>query len=95
MLNYLILSLALLLTPLYGLAAEIPDPLPASQSQVNINTATAEQLASRMKGVGLSKAKAIVAYREENGPFTELAQLTQVKGIGEKTLERNAGRLQL
>ncbi|GLQ95963.1 ComEA family DNA-binding protein [Dyella mobilis] len=56
---------------------------------VNVNTADAETLAKSLDGVGLSKAKAIVAYREEHGPFKSVDDLTQVKGIGQATLQHN------
>jgi competence protein ComEA len=36
---------------------------------------------------------AIVAYREENGPFTTVEQLQSVKGVGEKVLEQNRASL--
>lgn len=56
---------------------------------VNVNTADAEKIAEELKGIGISKAKAIVVYREENGPFKTVEQLTEVKGIGLKTVEKN------
>ena len=57
------------------------------QQRIDLNSATVEQLIS-LPGVGQSKAKAIIKYREEVGPFLEIAQLTQVKGIGEKMLSK-------
>jgi len=60
---------------------------------VNINTADADTLTDVMKGVGEKKAHAIVVYRETHGDFTSLDDLLQVKGIGEKTLERNRAYL--
>ena len=57
------------------------------QQRIDLNSATVEQLIS-LPGVGQSKAKAIIKYREEVGPFLEVAQLTQVKGIGEKMLSK-------
>lgn len=64
--------------------------LPAfASTPVNINTADAETLAKSLDGVGLSKAKAIVAYREEHGPFKSADDLAQVKGIGQATLQKN------
>ena len=62
---------------------------------VNINTADAETLARVLEGIGESKAAAIVAWRETNGAFTSLDELTQVKGIGQATLEKNRDRLSL
>ncbi|MBJ2128104.1 helix-hairpin-helix domain-containing protein [Alteromonas sp. IB21] len=57
------------------------------QQRIDLNSATIEQLVT-LPGVGQSKAKAIIEYREEVGPFLEVAQLTQVKGIGEKMLSK-------
>jgi competence protein ComEA len=64
--------------------------LPAFASEpVDINTADAKTLAEGLNGIGMSKAEAIVAYRSENGPFKNAEELGNVKGIGEKTIERN------
>jgi len=63
--------------------------------RVNINTATAEELVEGLKGIGPKKAQAIVVYRDKHGPFTNVEQLKQVKGIGPATLARNQDRLEL
>lgn len=64
--------------------------LPAfAATPVNINTADAETIAKSLDGIGLAKAKAIVAFRDEHGPFKSADELSQVKGIGPATLERN------
>ncbi|QAU22626.1 competence protein ComEA [Dyella sp. M7H15-1] len=64
--------------------------LPAlAATPVNINTADAETIAKSLDGVGLAKAKAIVAFREEHGPFKSADDLAQVKGIGQATLQKN------
>lgn len=65
------------------------------QEQVSINEATAEQLSAVMNGVGLKKAQAIVSYREQYGPFSAIQQLSEVPGIGNALIERNASRLKL
>lgn len=54
---------------------------------VNVNTASQTQLES-LPGIGPTKAAAIIEYRSANGPFTSLAQLDEVKGIGRSTLEK-------
>ncbi|MEN8141735.1 MAG: helix-hairpin-helix domain-containing protein [Thermodesulfobacteriota bacterium] len=54
---------------------------------VNINTADPATLQT-LKGIGPSKAQAIVDYREAHGQFTSAAEITKVKGIGEKTFVR-------
>lgn len=65
------------------------------QQQVNINSASATEIASSLKGIGLKTAQAIVAYREANGAFTSLESIAQVKGVGSKTLEKNSARILL
>ncbi len=56
---------------------------------VNINTADAETLSRELTGIGLSKAEAIVAYREQNGAFEVPEELLKVKGIGPRVLAAN------
>lgn len=60
---------------------------------IDINTATAEEFAAAMSGVGFRKAEAIVADREMNGPFTSIDDLVRVRGIGDRTVEANRERL--
>ena len=71
-------ALLLLMTSVGALAAPI-----------DINTADANTLAASLTGIGAAKAEAIVAYREANGPFKNLEELVNVKGVGEKTVEKN------
>ena len=57
---------------------------------ININTATADEL-TMVKGIGDTKAKNIVAYREEHGPFNSVEELKEVDGIGDTLYEQIAG----
>ena len=59
------------------------------QYQVNINTASSEELAQYLHGIGQQKANAIVTYREQNGSFKSVEDLTQIKGIGKQLLMKN------
>jgi comEA protein len=54
---------------------------------VNINTAGLMEIEA-LPNIGMSKAKDILEYRDKNGPFRSLDDLTKIKGIGEKTLEK-------
>lgn len=65
----------------------------ADTAQVDLNTATAEQLAEVLIGIGPSKAQAIVEYRERNGGFTHIDELVNVRGIGLHTVDQNRSRL--
>jgi competence protein ComEA len=60
---------------------------------VDINTASAGVLASAIDGVGENKAANIVAYRDANGPFSSVDELTNVKGIGAATIDKNRDNL--
>ena len=51
-------------------------------AKIPLNSATKEQLMS-VSGIGEKFAQLIIDYREENGKFTDLSQLKQIKGIGE------------
>ena len=74
--------LAFLLTCLVAVSAWAADA-------VNVNTASAEEIAEALKGVGHSKAEAIVRYREANGAFKHVDELVNVKGIGLRTVDIN------
>ncbi len=61
---------------------------------VNINTATPADL-DGVKGIGPSKAQAIVDYRTKNGPFKSLDDLKNVKGFGDKSIAKLKGELSI
>lgn len=87
---------ALLLTLAVGVAVpSYADSKPAAVTSlaVNINSADAQTLAAALDGVGEARARAIVAYREEHGPFRSVDDLAEVKGIGERVLAANRSRI--
>ena len=61
----------------------------AVADSVNINTASAADLAEGLTGIAESRAAAIVADRAANGPFKQPSDITRVKGIGDKLFEKN------
>ena len=62
---------------------------------VNVNTADATALAKALNGVGPAKAKAIVSYRDKNGPFKTVDQLAMVEGISQKLIDKNRADIKL
>lgn len=69
--------------------AETPaKPVAAETTTVNINTASADELAT-LRGIGPVKAAAIIQFREQHGPFSSIDEMMAIKGIGEKTVEKN------
>ncbi len=70
-------------------------PLWTFAGPVDINTADADTIAAELKGVGPTKAKAIVEYREKHGPFKSPDDLSLVKGIGDRTVELNLANIRV
>ncbi|HXH71409.1 MAG TPA: helix-hairpin-helix domain-containing protein [Mariprofundaceae bacterium] len=65
-----------------------------SDETLDVNTATVEQLQA-VKGIGPKLAAAIVEYRNAHGKFRSIEELTEVKGIGSKKLEKIRGHLRV
>lgn len=64
----------------------------ASTEVVNLNTATAAQIAL-LPGIGPKTADLVVQYRQKNGPFKKIEEIMNVRGIGEKSFLRIKDRL--
>jgi competence protein ComEA len=58
-------------------------PAAVSTAVVNLNTATATQIAD-LPGIGVKTAELIVQYRVKNGPFKKIEEIMNVRGVGEK-----------
>ena len=76
----------------YLLTQETAQSQARTQTSININRATEAELVA-LDGIGSSKAQAIILYREMFGGFKSVDELTKVKGIGAKTVEKNRRRL--
>lgn len=72
--------------------AEPDTATPTENGMVNLNTATAEEL-DTLSGIGEVLAQRIIEYRTENNGFSTIEELMEVKGIGEKTFEKNRDRI--
>lgn len=75
--------------PVMAQAESVAESEEAMLTSVNINTASAAELAEGLTGIGVSKAEAIVRYREQFGPFESVDELSEVTGIGDSTVEKN------
>lgn len=82
--------LALVLVSVLGVQPAFAEP-----DSVNVNTADAAAIAEVLQGVGMSRAQAIVAYRDQHGAFADVYDLANVKGIGDRTVELNEDRIRL
>ncbi len=71
-----------------GSIAQADQTVSATAQALDINAASAQQLAEKLPGIGPAKAARIVQWREENGAFKSVEQLQEVKGIGPKTLDK-------
>jgi competence protein ComEA len=63
--------------------------------KVDLSGAGATTLQRELSGVGEAKARAIVAYRESNGPFASVDELLEVKAIGKVILGKNRDKLEV
>jgi competence protein ComEA len=70
-------------------------PMMAAAEPVNLNTADAATLARELKGIGETRARAIVEHRAQHGPFRSVDELALVKGIGPKVIEQNRANLRV
>jgi competence protein ComEA len=76
------------ITSIAALAALIVSSI-SMAAPVNINSASAEEIAQALNGIGPSKAQAIVEYRETNGLFNQADEIVYVQGIGDSTYQKN------
>ena len=88
-----LLGLSPVLTPLTLHADEVA--VASQVHSVNINKADAETLTLGLKGVGRSRAEAIVQYRSAYGPFFSVDDLLEVKGVGPSIVPKNRDRITL
>lgn len=65
-----------------------------TSNTININTANLQTLVS-IRGVGPTKAQAIIEYRNEHGDFRTVSDLMNVRGIGPAFIETNRSRLRV
>lgn len=86
--RYWIAILSLLVTLGLSTGAQASKP-------VNINRANAATIATSLDGIGLAKARAIVAWRTRHGAFKQAGDLARVKGIGLHTVQRNRSNIRL
>ncbi len=74
-------------------AAKPPKPAAAASTDiVNLNTATAAQIAT-LPGIGPKTADLIVQYRTKNGAFKKIEEIMNVRGVGEKSFLKLKSRI--
>ncbi|MCQ8877851.1 helix-hairpin-helix domain-containing protein [Pseudoalteromonas shioyasakiensis] len=91
-----VLAGLVMISPSYAVdsKATTPSKVVEKAQVINLNKASVEQL-MQLSGIGQSKAQAIVDYRAKHGNFKSVADLAQVKGIGDKLLAKLEGKVSL
>ncbi len=88
-----VLSLLLISAPTYAADTnEADNPAVSMMAPINLNTASKEELTT-LTGVGPKRAEAIIAYREANGSFQSVEQITAIRGLGSAFLSKNRDRM--
>jgi|GEM_PF-1436070 len=87
---------AALTTQVFADELQNNEPVVNEQIQkININSATVDEIAAALRGVGKARAEAIVKLREERGRFTDIDELLEIRGLGIRTLNENRERIVL
>ncbi len=93
----LFLSFAVMTLPVYAEASKGTAPTEIQNSsvskQIDLNKADLSALTGSFKGIGRTRAKAIIDYRESHKGFKSIEELAQVKGIGHHFVEINKDKL--
>ena len=76
-------------------ANDLSGQLSGDVTTVNVNEADAASIANMLVGIGISRAQAIVDYRDQYGRFYSAQELTSVKGVGQSTVEKNLSRISI
>jgi competence protein ComEA len=90
----LVAALVFISSPLGAQRATKPPAAASAVSTgiVNLNTATAAQIAS-LPGIGPKTADLVVQYRQKNGPFKKIEEIMNIRGVGEKSFLKIKDRL--
>ena len=91
-----LLSCLVVSLPLQAQEVKTPPVTVVEQSvkKINLNTADAQALTGSFKGIGKKRAEAIVAFRETHGGFKAVADLSQVRGLGQSFVNSHLEQLQ-
>jgi len=90
----LLTSMLFFTTNVMSTEQKVTTHVEVTQKKVHLNKSTVDDLQT-LKGIGLKKAQAIVAYRQQMGAFKSVSELINVKGIGAKTFNDIKGHLKI
>ncbi|EDP46737.1 ComEA family DNA-binding protein [Rickettsiella grylli] len=62
-------------------------------ARININTVDEATLVDELKGIGIKRAKAIIAYRDVHGPFKSIDDLIKIKEISKRIVDLNREKI--
>lgn len=91
--RFLAVLLSLFVVSIPAQAANSPRTPPIVHTKIDINHADLSTLTGSFKGIGKKRAQAIIAYRESHEGFKSLEELAEVKGFGQKFVEKNRDQL--
>lgn len=87
----ILLSFFVMSLPLH--AAQLTPQPSKSPVRIDLNTVDVAKLTGSFKGIGKKRAEAIIAYRDSHSGFKSIEELAEVKGLGQKFMEKNREKL--
>ncbi len=91
-----VLSLFVVSIPVFASSPEVnaPSTVEHASKTINLNKADVSELTQSFKGIGQKRAQAIVAYRDAHGAFKSVAELAEVRGLGQSFVNNHLPQLQ-
>ncbi|MCC5016078.1 MULTISPECIES: ComEA family DNA-binding protein [Legionella] len=90
--------LLVIILPIHAATNQLNTVIPAASQKLNakvdLNKADINTLAKAFKGIGRKRAEAIIKYRESNGSFKSVEELSHVRGLGKQFVEKHLLQLQ-
>lgn len=89
----LLLSFFVVTLPTHAVINVKNPPQATAAAKININTADVKTLTGSFKGIGKKRAEIIIAYRDTHHGFKSLKELADVKGFGQRFVDKNIEKL--
>jgi competence protein ComEA len=84
-----LLSFFVISIPLHAAPPKTPEQAPVAQHKIDLNKADVSTLTGSFKGIGKKRAESIIAYRDSHHGFKSIEEFAEVKGLGQRFVDKN------